>query len=231
MQTEIQKPTYFLHYTEIFRACYEYTLCTFYLIKTHQKNTISQKTILIIPGLLSGDIYTFLLRKFLQKKGYNAIGWGLGINLGRKKTLEQLTLKIENLSKKQNNKIILIGWSMGGIFAREVAKSIPNSIEKIILLSAPFANLEAPNHARNVYDFFNRNEPIDLPFLAQIPKPAPIPTFALFSKTDGMVPWQVCMEKETDIHKNIEVNSSHFGMAANPNILRKIDWVLTQFSR
>lgn len=228
MQNEIKKPSYFLYFTEIFRACYEYTKGIFFLSNTARKNKDFQQTIIIIPGLLSGDVYTFLLRKFLQKKGYNAIGWGLGINLGRKKSLEQLTLKIENLSKKKNQKIILIGWSMGGIFAREVAKSIPNSIEKIILLAAPFADLEAPNHARNVYDFLNRKEPIDSNFLAQITKPAQIPTFAIFSKIDGMVPWQVCMEKESDIHKNIEVKSSHFGMGANPNVLQKIDWALNQ---
>lgn len=227
MQNEIKKPNSFLHYSEIFRACYEYAIGLIYLTKSQQINALSQKTVLVVPGLLSGDIYTFILRKYLQKKGYNALGWGLGINLGRKKSLEILTNKIENLSKTKNQKIILIGWSMGGIFAREVAKSIPNSIEKIILLAAPFANLDAPNHARNVYDFFNRNEPIDNDFKSQIPKPANLLTYSFFSKSDGMVPWQVCMEKEIDLHINIEVNSSHFGMGANPKVLQKIDWALS----
>ncbi len=181
---EIKKPTNFLYFTEIFRAIYQYFQGFIFLIKTKKNLNKSQETIVIIPGLLSGDLYTYFFKKFLQKQGYNAIGWGIGLNLGRKKSLEILIKKIEKIALEKQEKIILIGWSMGGIFAREVAKTLPNSIEKLFILAGPFANLEAPNNARKIYDFLNKNEPIDPSFLAQIPKPAPVETYAFYSKTE-----------------------------------------------
>jgi pimeloyl-ACP methyl ester carboxylesterase len=226
MPNEIKKPSYYLHFTEILRAIYE-NLKGFYYLNTIQFENIGKgKTIIVVPGLLSTDWYTTFLRKYLNKIGFKAYGWGLGRNLGRTDSLKLLTEKVAKVSENENQKIILIGWSMGGIFAREVAKSIPNAIEKVITIGSPFANLEAPNHARWVFDLLNYSEPIDQAFIDQIPIPTSVPTTALFSKIDGIVPWQACMEIEDSNHKNIEISSSHFGMGGNPNVLKVVGDIL-----
>lgn len=226
MQNEIKKPSYFLHFTEIIRAIYENIKGLYFLKTTKFENIGKGKTIIVVPGLLSTDWYTTYLRKYLNKIGFRAYGWGLGRNLGRTDSLKILIEKVEKIAFESNEKIILIGWSMGGIFAREVSKAIPNSIEKIITIGSPFANLEAPNHARWVFDLLNFSEPTDQTFIDQIPLPAQIPTTALYSKLDGIVPWQACMEIEDETHKNIEVSSSHFGMGGNPNVLKVVGEVL-----
>ena len=226
MQNEIKKPSYFLHFTELIRAIYENIKGLYFLKTTKFENIGKGKTIIVVPGLLSTDWYTTYLRKYLNKIGFRAYGWGLGRNLGRTDSLKILIEKVEKIAFESNEKIILIGWSMGGIFAREVGKAIPNSIEKIITIGSPFANLEAPNHARWVFDLLNLSEPTDQTFIDQIPLPAQIPTTALYSKLDGIVPWQACMEIEDESHKNIEVSSSHFGMGGNPNVLKVVGEVL-----
>jgi pimeloyl-ACP methyl ester carboxylesterase len=226
MPNEIKKPSIFLHLTELIRAIYENIKGNLYISSIPKQNFGKNRLILVIPGLLSTDWYTTFLRKYLNKIGFRAFGWGLGRNLGRQQSITLLNEKVLNLQKQYDQKIIIIGWSMGGIFAREVGKAIPDSIEKIITIGSPFANLEAPNHARWVYDLLNSNEPIDQQFINQVPVPASMPTFALYSKLDGMVPWQACMEIEDVNHKNIEVASSHFGMGGNPNVLKAVGEIL-----
>lgn len=223
MQNEIKKPSQLLHLTELFRAIYENIKGLFYIKKTQKSNFGQGKYVMVIPGLLSTDWYTTFLRMFLVKIGFNATGWGMGRNLGRLDSLKILIQKVENFEKEKDQKVILIGWSMGGIFAREVAKSIPNSIEKVITIGSPFGDLNAPNYAKWVYELLNDPKDIDHTFVAQVATPALVPTVALYSKMDGMVPWQTCLEHVEDAtHKNIEVVSSHFGMGGNPNVMKII---------
>lgn len=223
MPNDIKKPSQLLHLSEIFRAIYENILGIMYLWSTPKSDYGQGRVVVVVPGLLSADFYTTLLRKYLNKIGFKASGWGLGVNLGRTQSLNLLIDKIHKLSSLQNQKIILIGWSLGGIFAREVAKVIPNSIEKVITLGSPFGDLDAPNHARWVYDLLNDPKDVDHAFVANIATQAPVPTIALYSKLDGMVPWQACLEHlEDSTHKNVEIKSSHFGMGGNPLVLKAI---------
>jgi PGAP1-like protein len=225
--SNIKKPSWTLHFSELFRAILETIRGMFFLFQTPKSDIGKGQTIVVIPGLVSSDISTYVLRKYLIKLGYNAMGWEMGHNLGRLESLPPLIEKVGNLSKNQNQKIILIGWSMGGIFAREVAKAIPGNINKVITIGSPFGNVNAPNHAKWVYDLLNDEKDLDHHIVNQIHMPAPVPTTALYSKVDGMVPWQACMEhEENENYKNIEINSSHFGMGANPNVMKVVGDIL-----
>lgn len=219
--TNKKKPSALLHFTEIFRAIYETVRGIFFLLKTPKSNIGNGQALIVVPGLLSSNFATTILRKYLNKIGFIAFGWQNGINLGRLESLESIQKQVENTVSQSNQKVILIGWSMGGIFAREVAKVQPNLIKKVITIGSPFADITAPNHAKWAYDLFNDEHTIDQNIVNQIYLPADVPTIALYSKTDGMVPWEACMEiKESETHKNIEISSSHFGMGANPNVLK-----------
>lgn len=181
------------------------------------------QVVLVIPGLISTDALTIVLRKYLQKLGYNVFGWEMGMNLGRLESVHELVRKVEKMAELHQQKIIVVGWSMGGIFAREVAKGTPNAVKKVITIGSPFADVTAPNWAKSIFDFVNKGIEIDPAVMAQIPNPAPVPTVALYSKRDGIVPWQACMEiVEDDTHQNIEVGGSHLGMGANPNTIQVV---------
>jgi pimeloyl-ACP methyl ester carboxylesterase len=151
----------------------------------------------------------------------------MGRNLGRIENIETLANKIELLSKKHNQKVTLIGWSMGGIFAREVAKLKTDYVDRVLTIGSPFANVYAPNHARWIFDLLNDSKDLKPEIVNQLSEPPPQPTAALYSLSDGIVPWQACMDTpSTELHQNYEIESSHFGMGANPSVLGKIKELL-----
>ncbi len=223
MKEKIKKPSVFLHLTEIFRAVYEWIKGALFLNTVSVQNIGRGQVVLVIPGLISTDALTVILRKYLQKLGFKVFGWEMGINLGRLESVHELVQKVEKMAELHQQKIIVVGWSMGGIFAREVAKGTPNTVKKVITIGSPFANVEAPNWAKSIFDLVNKGIEIDSAVIAQIPSPAPVPTVALYSKRDGIVPWQACMEiVEDDTHQNIEIGGSHLGMGANPNTIQVV---------
>jgi hypothetical protein len=113
---------------------------------------------------------------------------------------------------------------MGGLFLREVCHQIPEKIEHVITIGSPFANIHAPNNAQWVFNLLNGDEEVDQKLLSRLHKPTPMPSTALYSKQDGVIPWQACMDLVTDNdHNNVEVKSSHFGMGANPSVLMAIE--------
>ncbi len=228
MEKPIRKPSWLLHFTEIFRAIVETFQGYFFIKQKHYLNIGYSIPVIVVPGLLSSDRATIILRKFLHKSGFKVQGWEIGTNLGRMTSLETLKQKIEKISEENGQKVILIGWSMGGIFSREIAKQIPEKVRCLITVGSPFANLQAPNHAKWIFGLFNKEADIDQEFTRQIPLPASVPTLCLYSKKDGIVPWQACKEDHDDeLHSSHEVQSSHFGMGANPAVLQEIGNYLT----
>ena len=229
MTENIKKPSWFLNLTEGFRSFFEFLSCLYFLAFYKYTKQGNGQPVMVVPGLLGSDTSTGLLRKFITKLGYIAYGWGLGRNLGNMEDLKLLTKKIEDIHQKHQQKVILIGWSLGGIYVRELAKANPEWIAQIFTLGSPFANLDAPNHAKWVFNLFNDMDKIDPVLRNQIPNHAAVPTTAIYSKQDGIVPWQACMEqKEDDWHKNIEVSGSHFGFTMNTAVFEIIKKSLPQ---
>ncbi len=183
--------------------------------------------VLVLPGLLGSDLATSHLRKFISKLGYSVYGWELGTNLGDIRKLHVLLEKIEHLHDKHQAKVSIIGWSLGGVYARQLAKRRPDLVRQIITMGAPFADIEQSNNAAWIYRLINDRRPlstVDREWIEEILAPAPIPTTALYSKKDGVVHWRACMEPSPDEwHQNIEVVGSHFGLPYIPSI-----WVVIE---
>ncbi|MGB4960219.1 MAG: alpha/beta fold hydrolase [Saprospiraceae bacterium] len=223
MPDNIKKPSAFLHITEPIRSFFE-TIRGFFLLLFSKKENLGQgQVVMVVPGLLSSDISTIILRKYLAKKGFLVIGWGLGINLGRLNVLPTFTNNIKELSKEHGQKMIIIGWSMGGLFCREACQQIPDFIKKVITIGSPYADVYAPNNARWAYNLFNKQDKENKEKAERLHIQTEMPSLSIYSKTDGIVPWQACMEPNVDAdHKNAEVRSSHFGMGANPAVLKLV---------
>lgn len=202
------------------RAIADLVRCIFYMWRFRYNTLKDDRPILVVPGFMASDVSTAVLRRFLKKNGYcHAYPWKLGRNFGDMSLIPALSNQLEQLYAQHQQKVTLIGWSLGGVLAREIAKQKPDMVAQLITLGSPFADLEAPNYARWVFDLLHDENDVDKDWLAKVPIPAPIPTTALFSKKDGILPWQACMEpKEDDLHQNIEVESSHFGFGANPQV-------------
>jgi pimeloyl-ACP methyl ester carboxylesterase len=176
-----------------------------------------------VPGFLGSDLSTAFMRKFIADLGYPVYGWDLGRNLGDLADLTTLGKKIEEINQKHQQKVTLIGWSLGGVYVRELAKQNPQAVRQVITMGSPFKNLEAPNHARWIFDLLGKKDQPDPMFLAQIPTPAPLKTVAIYTHQDGVVSWKTCMEEEDQDHRNVKVWGSHCGLVFNPTVFEVID--------
>lgn len=223
MMGDIKRPSWLLYMTEGIRAGFEFVRSLLFLWMTPRERTGNGKVIMIVPGLLTSDRATTILRRYLEKKGYQVYGWELGLNWGRMDYLPQLTRRVAQLSREHQQPITLLGWSMGGLFVREVARANPHLVAKVITMGSPFSDIHAPNNARWVFDLLNSDAKPDTELVANLPLRLPMPSVAIYSKMDGIVPWQACMELMEDAqHRNAEVRSSHFGMGANPRVMRVV---------
>lgn len=222
----IQKPSLFWLATEGHRALFELSTYLPYKFLSHHSKTGDGHNVLVLPGFMATDVSTTPLRSFLKDIGYTPHGWGVGRNYGNEEYLDMLIEKVEDLFLTHRTKVSLIGWSLGGVFAREIAKAKPNLIRQIITLGSPFGGINKPNNAMWIYEMLTDGrgtEDVDSDLLAGIPEPAPVPTTAIYTKEDGVVPWQTCIEQViSPIHQNIQVHGSHLGLGVNPTVLQII---------
>lgn len=222
---QIKRPSFFLLLTEGGRALTELSLF-FPFQAAYRTKAGDNHPVLVLPGFMASDVSTKLLRKFLKKSGYQAYRWGLGRNYGRTEYQDQLLAKIDQLYAQEQRRVSLVGWSLGGVYARQLAKLAPEKVRQVITLGSPFRGIDQPSNALWLYNLIsdkNGIENLDPELLRNLPEPAPVPTTAIYTKSDGVVSWKVCLEKEeNEIHQNIQVRGSHLGLGVNPIVLRII---------
>lgn len=221
-----KKPGLFWAITETGRAMAELGISLPFRSLYASKQEGDGHPVIILPGFMASGRSTAPLRNFLNKQGYNAYDWGLGRNYGKLEYQDQILKLIDDLYEEHGERISLVGWSLGGVFAREMAKKRPRIIRQVITLGSPFRAVLKKNNATWLYSYVSggqKVEEIDPELIAELPNPAPVPTTAIYSKEDGVVPWSYCMEKEeTAIHQNIQVRGSHLGLGVNPSVLHII---------
>ena len=219
----IRRPSKFLIPFETPRALSEYALLNMSrpLLRLSPKG--DGHSVLVCPGFMASDASTVPLRRFLKKKGYDAHGWQLGRNLGVNTTglrVEKLLKQVMSLYVKSGQKVTLIGWSLGGVMAREVAKLAPKYIRQVITLGSPFAGGARNSSISWLYEKVTGHVPNreDMKELEDNLHKAPegIPCTSIFTKTDAIVAWQSCLEAPTPLTQNIEVYASHCGIGVNP---------------
>jgi predicted alpha/beta hydrolase family esterase len=180
--------------------------------------------VLVLPGLLAGDFSTAPLRHFLRALCYDARGWKLGLNFGPTEALgERMNERLARLAERHGRPVSLVGWSLGGIFARELARANPERVRNVITLASPFRDISA-THAARIVPLLSRVGPLheahDL--RAALRRPLPVPTTSIYSRSDGIVHWQSCLEDDGPTCENVEVSCSHTGMGFHPQALAVI---------
>lgn len=180
-------------------------------------------SVIVFPGLGTGDGTTQYLRNFLNSIGYDAHGWGMGRNYGPRKGMEVMMLDIEELVfstylQAGQKPVTLIGWSLGGIYAREIAKLQPDLVRQVITLGTPFKATGGGTNAAALYEVLSGDTSHKDPnVIASIAIPPPVPFTSIYSKSDGIVHWECSIEDDTPITENIEiVGASHLGLGHNP---------------
>jgi pimeloyl-ACP methyl ester carboxylesterase len=178
--------------------------------------------VLVLPGMGGSDRSTAVLRGYLNSVGARAQPWNLGTNVGPQMP-DLLTALAGRLGEVHAASgaapVSLVGWSLGGIYARLLAQLYPDMVRQVITLGSPFAGNPRSTRAYGVARRMGavpRSE--DLRLLAGDPLPN-VPSTAIYSRTDGIVPWQIATQTPSDIAENIEVYASHLGMGFNPSVL------------
>lgn len=173
--------------------------------------------VIVYPGFLASDTSTRPMRRLLRTLGHQVQGWEQGRNVGpRPAVLDRALARIEALTQQHGRKISLVGWSLGGVYARELAKRAPASVRCVVTLGSPFAGPPQATNAGRVFAWVNRDHPrISIPREALRTAP-PVPTTSIYSRTDGVVAWQCSVEEAGSRVENVEVGGSHLGLGVNP---------------
>jgi len=172
-------------------------------------------SVMVLPGFMAGDFSTVFIRYFLNHWGYSAKPWNLGLNLGLNKRRDveaRMSIELKKYFIESGRKVSLIGWSLGGTFARELARQHPQWVRSVICLGSPIGKDISGALTAGIYQFISGNRFSDPEFrkkIAAASKPVPnIPCTAIFSKSDGIVSWKIAQEIESEIAENIEVKSA-----------------------
>src|SRR5437763_12567903 len=153
--------------------------------------------VLVLPGLVASDTSTRPLRHFLKSRGYAVSGWRQGRNLGLRQGVQQAMVDlVHELNDTHGRKVSLIGWSLGGLYARQLAKMMPDRVRSVITLGSSFAGDPKSTNAWRVYEMASgrRADQEDRRFGGALAQTPPVPTTAIFSRTDGICAWEGCME-------------------------------------
>lgn len=178
--------------------------------------------VLVLPGFTTTDTSTGILRRYLKRLGYDAYAWELGRNLGPRaigQQGEKLIARLEQIHDATGKKVSLIGWSLGGILARQLSRRRPDLVRDIVTLGSPFAGDPRSTNVWRLYELMSGQRMKDPDTQAQLHESfeaPPVPSTAIYSKTDGIVAWQSCVEPRSPTTDNIEVPGSHCGLGVNP---------------
>ncbi len=180
-------------------------------------------SVLCLPGFMATNSSTAPMRGLLNQLGYDAHGWDSGRNLRVDNELvERLESQITRLYEASGRKVSLVGWSLGGVIARELAKLHPDKARLVISLGSPITNDRNVSNARKLFEMLNGAQPEpqrEGRFLALGEAP-PVPTTSVLTKTDGIVHWRGSVQEDThDECENILVHASHCGLGVNPSVM------------
>jgi pimeloyl-ACP methyl ester carboxylesterase len=184
--------------------------------------------VLVLPGLMASDLSTKALRGWLGRLGYPVVGWALGRNRGPTKEVNaELPALVSRLAAEHGTPVSIVGWSLGGIFARRLARRSPRQVRQVITLGSPVGlaghRLDTTPGSR----VYQRYSPLHAVGAAADPwvssaRALPVPSTAVYSRWDGVVDWRACRQQPGPISENVAVRSSHLGMGHDPAVL----WVV-----
>ena len=187
---------------------------------------------LVVPGLLASDRSTMELRRGLARGGWRVHAWEMGLNKGAKAdTLERLKARLDAVA--DHRKVLLVGWSLGGLFARELARAHPEMVRGVVTLGSPFSgDLRTNNNVRALYEWI-AGHPVDQPPFPRVLAKPPVPTLALWSRRDGIVSVRAARGLDGERDKEVEINTTHMGFAVSRAALiqinREIAKILEEF--
>lgn len=254
LDPRVVTPRRLLYFTEPARAIVDLGLLAYsapLLAALPRPQTPGTHPVLVLPGLGAGDSSTLPLRTVLRQLGYRTYGWRLGRNVGpTARAVNGLRARLQDLHARSSTAVSLIGCSVGGIYARQLARRTPDAVRQVITLGSPVGlnrtdsdtpdrdAADAQRPANRLFDDWSNfprwprfdawahwyaglhAETSQLPL--EVGAPLPVPTTSIYSTLDGIVGWRACLNAPAPHTENVPVHTSHFGLAHHPAVI----WVI-----
>jgi pimeloyl-ACP methyl ester carboxylesterase len=178
--------------------------------------------VLVLPGFGAGDASTLPLRAYLRWLGYRVEGWGLGTNGGDVPDLvPRVTERVVAHAAQHGCRVRLVGWSLGGYLAREAARERPEAVERVITLGTPVVGGPKYTAVAGFYEARGIDlDEIEAAVAARNRVPLEVPVTSIFSRSDGIVAWEACVDEHGREVEHVEVRSSHIGLGLSPDVYR-----------
>lgn len=218
-------PSFFWTVTEAGRASFE--LGTFIAFRRLMKKLPKGDghPVIFFPGFVASDRSTKPMRKLFSDLGYQTYGWDMGRNLIFNDEREaKMHALLKRVYKKHGEKVSIVGWSLGGLFAREVAKAHPELVRSVISLGSPISGETDHSNVGQLYKYFNGEPDENMQRrMKSMNFAPPVPTTSIYTKADGIVAWKASVQRKSETpSENIEVPASHFGLGVNPIVMYAI---------
>ena len=176
--------------------------------------------VLIVPALMTTDVFTAPLRKFLNQCGYQAEGWGLGFDVGpTPRAVDGLRRVLDRMCDEEQGPVRLAGVSMGGILARNLAQNCPDQVSHLVSIVSP-TRFPTASHAEHLIRLISPSYSDELE-PARYNEPLAMPSLAIHSRDDGIIAWESCVGRE-DKTVSLEVFGAHAAICRNPDVLRAV---------
>jgi len=179
-------------------------------------------TLLLCPGWQALDLSMLPLQRFLTQLGYDARSWGIGRNDGNvSELIPRLADRAAEEAARADGPVVLLGWNLGGYIAREAARELPEAVRRVITLGSPVVG--GPKYTRMAPFYRLQGEDLDA-IEEEVErrglKPLAVPVHALYSRLDGIVSWEACVDHREALTENVEVRTTHFGFGVSPDVYR-----------
>lgn len=177
------------------------------------------RTAVVLPGWRAPESSTLPIRAYLRKLGHDPQSWGLGVNLGDvEATRDRLLPRIQNKAEATGRPVNLIGWSLGGVVAREVARTIPDCVHRVVTYGSPI--LGGPTHTIGASNFGVEECERITQLQEELDRVDPIrtPITAAFTRNDNIVDWRSCIDRSSVDVTMVEVQSTHVGLGIDPDV-------------
>ena len=183
------------------------------------------RPVLVVPGFMTGDPATAVLRAFLTGLGHPTYGWGLGRNRGDlRKLLPVFDRRLHEIAERHGQPVELVGWSLGGVIARESTRARPEAVAGIVTMGTPV--IGGPKYTASAADYRRRGfdlDELERQVAARNAEVLPVPITAIYSKRDGIVSWQACIDPNPDNRvEHVEVDVEHAELGFSPTVLRLV---------
>jgi pimeloyl-ACP methyl ester carboxylesterase len=181
------------------------------------------RAVMLLPGFGTHPARMGRMRRTLEQAGHRVSDWGLGFNMGADEDrLARLVSRIEAMARREREPLVLVGWSLGGLYAREAAKLTPDAVGMVITLGSPFSGDLRANHAWRAYQAIAGHAVVDAPMAADLGTKPPVPTIALWSVRDGIVGPRAACGRPHERDTAVAMRCTHLGFASHPAVIAEV---------